>query len=300
MTDNPLSKLGELSKPATVLVEKISEAVGGIFRPYQIVRVAKAEAEADRIRAGSQIEVTELHQRALHRFLEEEAKKQSNIEGITQKALPLLGQGSAPEKVENDWIANFFDKCRIVSDEDMQRLWSGVLACEANSPGSFSRKTVNLLSDLDKNDALLFTQLCGYGWVIGNVVPLVFDVQHDIYNRNGIHFNSIGHLETLGLVRFDNLAGFRRMRLPKKLGTYFYGRTVELTLPKDSDNNLEIGRVLLTQAGQELAQICGSKPAKEFFEFVYDRWANHGYVPKRTTEQGAPADVGADPLPPLS
>lgn len=73
--ENPIAKLGDLTKPATVLIEKISEAVGGIFEPYQIVCVAKAEAEANRIQTESQIQVTELHRRAMHRFLEEEAKK---------------------------------------------------------------------------------------------------------------------------------------------------------------------------------------------------------------------------------
>lgn len=49
--ENPIAKLGDLTKPATVLIEKISEAVGGVFKPYQIVRVAKAEAEVGRIQA---------------------------------------------------------------------------------------------------------------------------------------------------------------------------------------------------------------------------------------------------------
>ena len=68
--ENPLAKLGDLTKPATVLIEKISEAVGGVFKPYQIVRVAKAEAEANRIQVEAQIQVTDLHRRAMHRFLE--------------------------------------------------------------------------------------------------------------------------------------------------------------------------------------------------------------------------------------
>jgi hypothetical protein len=66
---------GELSKPATMLVEKISDAIGGIFKPYQIIRVVKAEAQADRVRAvraESQIEISDLQRRAFHRFLEEE------------------------------------------------------------------------------------------------------------------------------------------------------------------------------------------------------------------------------------
>jgi hypothetical protein len=57
--------LGDLSKPATMLVEKVSNAVGGIFKPYQIVRVAKAEAEAQRIRAEGEIAVTDIHRRAV-------------------------------------------------------------------------------------------------------------------------------------------------------------------------------------------------------------------------------------------
>src|SRR5260221_379432 len=81
-----LINIGELSRPATVLIEKISDAIGGIFKPYQIVRVARAEAQADRARADGQIEISDLQRRAFHRFLEEEAKKQKNIEDITQKA----------------------------------------------------------------------------------------------------------------------------------------------------------------------------------------------------------------------
>src|SRR5690242_11123062 len=116
MADNSLVNLGELSKPATVLVEKISDAVGGIFRPYQLVRIAKAQAEAERISAESQIQITDLQKRALHRFLHEEGRKQANIEAITQKAIPLLEEQGSPDQLQEDWVASFFDKARIVSD----------------------------------------------------------------------------------------------------------------------------------------------------------------------------------------
>ena len=54
MADNSLVNLGELSKPATVFIEKVSCLVGGIVKPYQMVRVAKAEAQVKRIRAESE------------------------------------------------------------------------------------------------------------------------------------------------------------------------------------------------------------------------------------------------------
>lgn len=291
MSDNPLTKLGDLSKPATTLIEKISEAVGGVFKPYQIVRVAKAEAEAERIRAETQIQVTDLHRRAMHRFLEEEAKRQSNIEAITQKAIPQLNDQSTPENMQDDWITNFFEKSRIVSDEEMQHLWARILAGEANAPGSFSKRTVNLMADLDKSDAELFIKLCGFAWTIGNIVPLIYDVQNETYNRHGINFKSLGHLESLGLIQFNSISGFRLLKLPKVIQVFYYGRPLTLTFPKDSDNELDIGNVLLTRAGHELALICGSRPVNDFFDYVQRRWSS--FLPKKETEQGAQADSPA-------
>ena len=283
MTDNPLANLGDLTKPATTLIEKISDAVGGIFKPYQIVRVANAEAEASRVQAESQIQVTDLHRRAMQRFLEEEAKKQSNIEAITQNALPLLEDKSAPQNVADDWITNFFDKSRIVSDGDMQTLWARVLAGEANDPGAFAKRTVNLLADLDKIDAELFTNLCSFVWQIEDFVPLVFDAQDELYNRSGINFNSLTHLESLGLIKYEDIPEFRRLELPKITTAFYHGRSTNLTFPYEKENTLSIGKVLLTRAGQQLAPVCGSTPVEGFYEFVYDRWVGESLVPKRET-----------------
>jgi hypothetical protein len=75
------------------------------------------------------------------------------------KALPEVSPEAKPESMEDDWIANFFDKCRLISDEEMQSLWARILAEEANASGRFSKRTVDLVGTLDKSDALLFAQL---------------------------------------------------------------------------------------------------------------------------------------------
>ena len=272
---NALIDLGDVSKPATALIEKVSSAVGGLFKPYQIKRVARAEAEAAMITAKSEIEVTELHRRAMHRFVEEEALRQQNMEQITQKAIPKLSEDSTPERLDDDWIANFFDKSRLVSDEEMQELWASVLSTESNRPGSYARRTVNLISDLDKSDAQLFAALCAFGWSVGNVVPLVFDVQASIYNQRGINFSTLSHLESLGLVQFNNIAGFSRLELPKAFPVHYYGRPLPLEMQADKGNTLDLGKVLLTKAGQELAPICGSAPVEGFYEYVANQWKAH-------------------------
>ena len=284
-----------ISKPVNTLVIKISNAFGRHFDPRQKVRMAEAEAQADRIlrlsAAETYIEVAELKQRAAARFANEEMTKQINMESIIEKAIPNLDDDANPEEMENDWIMNFFDKCRTVSDDDMQRIWAGILSGEANNPGSFSRRTVNLVADLDKRDAELFRNLCGFAWTIDYVTPLVFDAHADIYNRNGITYESLSHLESLGLIQFGGLSAFRKLvdfsivGLSKELQAFYYDRPVLLEFPNDSDNKLSIGVIKLTLAGQELASICGSTLVEGFFEYVYDRWAGESLVAPREPRQ---------------
>jgi hypothetical protein len=290
---NSLINLGDVSKPATVLIEKISDAIGGYFKPHQIKRVAKAEAEAEIIKAQAQIEISDLQRRALVRFVAEEARKQDNIEQITQKAIPLLTETSKPKEMEDDWITNFFDKCRLISDSEMQSLWSRVLAGEANAPGSYSKRTVNFLSSLDKNDAELFSTLCTFGVRIGNVVPLIFEVEADIYNKRQINFNSLIHLESIGLIQFNSVAGFVRKKLPKNITAFYHSTPINLEFQKEKDNELEIGQVLLTKIGHELAPICGSSPDPLFLEYVRTKWKTMGFIKEAPTETNQEKPAGA-------
>jgi Protein of unknown function (DUF2806) len=278
--ENSIVKLGDLTKPATVLIEKISDAVGGVFKPYQIVRVAKAEVEAELIRADAQIQITDLHRRAMHRFVEEEAMHQLNIESITNLALPSLTEKASPQGMENDWVTNLFDKCRIVSDKKMQQIWSRILAGEANDPGTFAKRTVNLIADLDKSDAELFTRLCGFGWMLNeDFCPLVLDYrQADPYNIKGIDRMSLMNLEELGLIQFNGISVWSIGELPKNLTVFYFGSPLELMLPLDNDNKLSIGSVLLTRAGEQLASVCGATPINGFFEYVYDKWASQSLI----------------------
>lgn len=274
--NNSIVNLGDLAEPAKILIEKVSDAVGGAFKPYQIKRVAKAEAEAEIIKANAQIEISELQQRALNRFLIEEATKQENIESITKKAIPQLKEGADPGKIERDWIVDFFDKSRIVSDEEMQTLWSSILAGEANQPGTYSKRTLHLMASLDKKDAQLFTKLCGFVWFIGTPVPLVFDSQNEIYTNNGVNFTSLKHLDAIGLISFESVSGYVRKGLPKTALTAYAGKPAILEFPNDENNQLNIGHALFTDAGTQLAQFCGNSFADGFREYAMSEWLKNG------------------------
>jgi hypothetical protein len=83
-------------------------------------------------------------------------------------------------------------------------------------------------------------------------------------------------------VQFNALAGFKRLGLPKKFAILYYGNPIALEMPKDKDNEIEIGKVMLTKIGEELAPICGSKPVDGFMDFVKERWKK--YMPNEETE----------------
>jgi Protein of unknown function (DUF2806) len=283
-----LINLGDFSKPANTLIEKISDAVCGLAKPFQIRRVAEAEADADKIRAVSRIEITELERRAMSRLFAEEAKKQHNIEAITLKALPDVSPESKPEKMEDDWIANFFDKCRLISDEQMQSLWGRILAGEANSPGKFSKRTVNLVGNLDKSDAALFSTLCSFVFEIGVPTVLIFDFSHKIYNDAGIFFSGVDHLESAGLLHENAASGYMRKGLSQKGFVHYFGSPVWIKFPQEQKEGyqLQIGKVLFTQAGLQLAPLSGAQPREGFVDYVKEQWKNFGLTTEQQTEQG--------------
>jgi len=286
-TSNSLVNLGDISRPADTLIRKVSKAVGGVFAPYQIKRIARAEAEAAIIKAQTEIQITDLHRRAMHRFIEEEAHRQQNIEEITNKALPQLNDGSDPSAMEDDWVTNFFDKSRIVSDGEMQNLWARVLAGEANAPGTYSKRTVNFLGDLDKRDAELFQALCSFGWIIGSFTPLVFDTQAVIYNDRGLNFTTLTHLDSIGLIQFNILSGFQRIGLPKMFAVLYCGKPLVLMMEKDSDNQLPIGKVLLTKVGEELATVCNVPGVDNFVDYAKEQWKVYLPEANKTEPDGA-------------
>jgi hypothetical protein len=286
---NSLINLGDISRPATVLIEKISDAIGGYFKPHQIKRVAKAESEAEIIRAQAQIEVTDLQRRAMVRWIAEEAQKQDNIENITLKALPELEDSANPQNIENDWITNFFDKCRIISDEEMQTMWAKVLAGEANSPGTYSKRTVNFLDSIDKVDAQLFTSLCGFIFFTKNegLLPFIYYSNLDmslkfdpIYTDRGINHDSLLHLDNIGLINF-NVDGFLTDELPKQVTMNYYGTSIDLEISGKCTawpGRIMHGTVLLTKIGKQLAPICDSKPVDGFPKYVIQMLFREGYI----------------------
>jgi hypothetical protein len=266
-----------ISKPANTLIEKVSEAVGGLAAPWQVRRMANAEADAAIIKAEARVQISEIEERALQRMIREEGQKQENIENITAKAIPNLSENSTPENIENDWLTHFFDKSRLTSGEEMQKLWAGVLAGEANKPGTFSKRSVDLVASLDKRDAELFTKFCTFCWFAGTLRAFVYSTDHPIYTSHGINFDTLLHLDKIGLITFGTVSGYCIPKAPKYLHAIYYGRLTSIEFPNDGFS-FDMGHVLLTEAGKELATVCGAKGSQDFYDYIIEHWFRKGYI----------------------
>ncbi|MCC4310404.1 DUF2806 domain-containing protein [Alcanivorax marinus] len=268
---NSIINLGDLAKPATVLIEKVSNAVGVLYEPRRIRKKAEAEAEAEKIKALAGIELTEIQQRGIERLVHQEARKQENIENITAQAATALPPNAKTEDLEEDWVAHFFDKCERISDKNMQSLWSSLLAGEATTPGTYSKRTIDFVASMDKKDAELFTKFCQFTWMIGDPVPLIFESSDEIYNKNGIDFSGLKHLDSIGLISFESTTGYRNIGIDRKAIILYFGLPTLLEFNKDKDNEIKLGKALFTQAGKELVNICGAQRNQEFYEYAVEK-----------------------------
>lgn len=269
---NSLLNLGDISKPATVLIEKVSAAVGIVFEPHRVKRMARAEAEVEKIKALARIELSDIEHRAIDRFVAQETRKQENIEQITAQAAASLSPDADVQSLEEDWVAHFFKQCDTVSDKEMQSLWSRLLSGEATKPGTYAKRTVDFVSTMDKSDAELFTKLCTFVWMLGSPTVLILDVSNEIYANSGITFNDLKHLDSIGLISFESLSGYERQGLEKYTTAFYYGLPTHLEFEADK-NNLAIGSAILTKIGKELVSLSGSKSSPEFYEYVIKTWS---------------------------
>ena len=208
---------------------------------------------------------------------------------IIDKALEHLDEGADIRDIDVDWRANYFDKCRLVHDDDMQTLWAKILAGEANNPGTYSKHCVNFVADMEKRDAQLFTELCRYVCEIKyttegiekiEFVPVIFD-NYLLPLRPGyqshkfayfIHIPDLDHLDNIGMIRFAKAPDMDevedRIFSDKPIEASYYGENIHLAGGYVLETGIPIGRVRLTQIGKELYPICGSTPIDGFFSHI--------------------------------
>ena len=169
-----------------------------------------------------------------------------------------------------DWFIRFYDTVGNISNNEMQELWAKILAGEVNNPNSFSLKTIDVLKNIGKEEAVLFESVCKSCFVYDDKAFLPY---YDSYmSRKGITYSMIMYLSELGLI-YNNSLLAKKIPVSNEGGAVIVNGDYLLTAKSVSDNTtlLYIKQFPLTAAGQELATLINGIPdLDDFVTFVKD------------------------------
>jgi uncharacterized repeat protein (TIGR03899 family) len=259
-TNFSLIDLKALSEPACKLIEAVKDAIGVLYEPKHLRRMAKAEADAAIIKLEGDIELQELARRASERIMKRELKRQRNVESIVSGALQHLPSSVSKDEVDEDWINQFFEQCQDVGNSEMQSLWAKLLAGEIAQPGTYSRRTLNLVRLMSKDDAVLFTLFCGY---IFRGDEFLFHVRvkqsDELLKTKGFSYKDLLNLQNVGLIESGEVELYIDKEKPVSL--HYFEDWLRLQIqPSVRLDGRGINVTVLSKTGQELAPICGAQP----------------------------------------
>jgi hypothetical protein len=270
----------DLGPPATALINRVFDAFAAAANPVLKVAGARAEVDTEKTRVLGRIENADAEQQALSSYSRKWRKELERTASVLGQTVSMLEDGADPDAIDEDWLLLHLDKIRLVSDKEMQLLWAKILAQEANKPGSFSKRCLTFLSALEKDEARLFTTLCGFILEVQDEPILtVLDWDDTIYVDAGITINSLAHLSAIGLVQFSPAtwnSGFSRKYSVRLVTVRYFGEQKYFgaggSPGPTGEYSIEFGGVELTELGRQLHRISGASLVPGFFDYVESKW----------------------------
>jgi hypothetical protein len=167
------------------------------------------------------------------------AREQLNLEAIQRRAIEFAEDNPANEKareLDEDWLFRFADLAQKVSEKDIQKLWSRVLASASllNSP-RLSAAALQLLALVDAKIADGFRKFVAAERAIG-IVPIYWSTDGQSEPQD---------IDIFGLRELGFITNIYSEKPYKIFGTYFGGT---LDIKDDS-----VSGVASSQRGAEIA-----------------------------------------------
>lgn len=219
-SSSSLIDMRELSKPVSKLIDALSKAIGAVYEPTHIKRLARANAEASLIHETSVIDKEQLRKRAADRIVLQETRRQQNIEKISERAFDELPQEASNIPPDDSWMQEFFSLSQDVSDVDLQVLWARILAGEVSNPGTYTLRAMQLLKTLDTREAKIFFDFCSTVCVFKGdekeIYARLAGAETNQYLYRNMSNMDLIHLSELGLVSYKNLTSYVMNGLPQE------------------------------------------------------------------------------------
>ena len=292
------------TEPICKLIDAVSGAIGKAYEPRYYKRMADAKAYeirriSEEIRNNSDLPIVhsdssnlsvdisdydELLKRTGKRIAYQEVTKQENIEKIVYDAYVQLSDVEQCDSsdISREWMNRFINSAGDISTEELQILWSKILAGEVVSTNSFSIRTLECLRNMNMNDAKLFQNLCKI------VVANKFVVRdRSILDSVELSYDDILDMNDMGLINSSSDITLNKTIIVSSVWDFddYILRGVS-----NKECEVVIPQFHLTQAGRELSKIVGEKIDLQTMKLVCRVIANNNkdviFTLHQVTERG--------------
>lgn len=207
-----------------------------------------------------------------------------NFEKIAKKADIYFQQKQVNDdknhfenEIDIDWFVRFFEDSGNISNEKIQEIWAKILSEELNRPGSFERRTLDILKNLNQYDASLFQQLTQYvmrtedSCFIMNSIPAM--------DKYGINRSDITYMHECGLIRYADFSEKNSKQLDNYKSILFYTDNFVCIVSKDESHIIKVNNLgySLAKAGKELYSIIKEPSNLEYIKTCVDFISKHRF-----------------------
>ncbi len=227
-------------------------------------------------------------------FVAKMVREQRNLDAIALHAtqelfgkLPEENESAiASEEIEDDWLNEFESHARLKSSEEMRALFGKILSGEILKPGTFSIKTVRIISQLDSKCAGLFQIFCslssslkiGDHLIDARVISLKGNAGSNSLSEYGINFTALSVLQEYGLITNDLDShisySFCIAQSANMAGIYFsFGNRNYKLVPTNLEaypQDLRLRGVAFTNSGKELLGIISPVEVEDYRSALFE------------------------------
>lgn len=262
-----IKDLAGLSEPLTKLIDVIANGCKWIAEPYQIKRIADANAYASSVQSkedfkqGLRDSLLEYTKRSMLSIREN--KQIDNLLNILnfagQELLAIDKINDTP--VSPEWSSRFFDYAQNIYDEEAQTIWAKILAQETATPGKFFKRTLDVLHNIEPFEAKWFAELCQF------VLDDTF-IDQDIIHSNFFEFSKLQSMVDCGLLNAQKCAiNFENTVDTINFKSHYLKRGISQLQP----SNISMSGFALTDAGNQLYKITQVSSNLEFVKKIQEQ-----------------------------
>ena len=267
-----IKDLTGLSKPLTKLVDAFANGCKWIAEPYQIKRIADANAYASSVQSkevfkqGLRDSLLEYTKRSMLSI--RESRQIDNLLNILnfagQELRAIDNINDTP--VSPEWSSRFFDYAQNIYEEEAQTIWAKILAQETATPGKFFKRTLDILYNIEPFEAKWFAELCQF------VLDDTF-VHLDVIHSKYFEFNKLQSMVDCRLLNAQEcIINFDNSVDAIKFKSYCLKKKISQLQPE----YISMNGFTLTDAGNQLYKITQVPSNLDFVKKIQEQLKNNG------------------------